>query len=314
MMGLVVWSYWPIITSLWLTLRTNDDYSASQLVPFVALFFLWRDRTVLRTLELRPCWLAGILLLVLAEGIRIYGYLSMRNSLERYALVLAIAALVLLVAGRQIFRRVKWDLLFLLLVVPLPSAIHGRISPPLQRLATSGSAFFLEALGVHAAQQGNVINLEDRVPIAVAEACSGLRMLTAFLVVTAFVAYMAKRPRWYKGVLLVSSIPVAVVCNVLRIFLTAVIMLYVDIEIGQKFFHDFAGLVMVLAAVSILFGETWLLDRIVEPEETRLPEKQTLVRAKRLRPDVTTLPGSSLAANGDLSRCPIADQHGGGMS
>ena len=41
------------------------------------------------------------------------------------------------------------------------------------------------------------------------------------------------------------------------------IMLYVNTELGEKFFHDFAGLVMMPIAISLIFGELWLMDRLV---------------------------------------------------
>jgi len=263
----VAWSYWPILAGLSNTLRTSDDYSAGQLVPFVVALFIWRDRKALRELPLTSCWWGGVPLLLFAEGARIYGYLSMRQSIEQYAVVLALGGLVLVIAGWRFFYRVSPILLFLFLMMPLPNMIHSRVSPPLQRLATTGSVFLLEAFGTRVSQQGNVVILGDNTPMAVAEACSGLRMLTAFIIVAAFIAYMVKRPRWHKAILLASSIPVAVACNIIRIFLTAMIMLYVSVELGEHFFHDFAGLVMMPAAVSLIFGEIWLLDRIVTPDE-----------------------------------------------
>ena len=128
----------------------------------------------------------------------------------------------------------------------------------------------MEAVGASVSQQGNVVMLGDKTPMAVAEACSGLRMLMAFVIVAAFIAYMVKRPRWQKGVLLASSIPVAVICNIVRIFATALLMLYVSAEFAQKFFHDFAGYVMMPIAVMLLFGELSLMDRIVVPDSESL--------------------------------------------
>jgi exosortase len=266
LLAFTLWSYWPIIASLSQTLGSNHDYSAGQLVPFVAVFLAWRERKTLKALDLRPDWIGGLLFLVLAELARIYGFLSMRQSIERYAVVLALPGLVLLVAGRQVFRRLLWILFFLLLMIPFPNTIHGRISPPLQRMATTWSVFLLEASGIQVTQQGNVVMLGENTPIAVAEACSGLRMLTAFVMVAAFVAYMVNRPRWQKAILLVSSVPIAVICNIVRISATAAIILYAGSAVGEKFFHDFAGLAMMPIAVLLLFGEIWLMDQIVAPE------------------------------------------------
>ena len=65
----------------------------------------------------------------------------------------------------------------------------------------------------------------------------------------------------------------------MRIFVTAMLMLYVSTELGEKFFHDFAGLVMMPAAVLLMFGELWLMDRLVVPESGP-QQKQAVVRAK----------------------------------
>ena len=108
--------------------------------------------------------------------------------------------------------------------------------------------------------------LNENIPMAVAEACSGLRMMMAFVFVAAFMAYMVKRSRWQKAVLLFSSIPVAVMCNILRLCVTAVLILLVSTEFAEKFFHDFAGLAMMPVAVMLMFGELWLMDKLVLPE------------------------------------------------
>jgi len=230
-----------------------------------------------------PCWWGGIALLVLAQTARTYGYLFMVWSAMQYSLVLTIAGLVLMVAGWQVFRRVSWILLFLSLMVPLPIVIHNMISGPLQRTATTGSVFLMEVFGARVSQQGNIVMLNENTHLAVAEACSGLRLLTAFMIVAAFLAYMVKLSRGKKAILVMSSIPVGVICNIVRIFVTAMLMLYVSTELGEKFFHDFAGLVMMPAAVLLMFGELWLMDRLVVPEPGP-QQKQAVVRAKSAQP------------------------------
>lgn len=283
LLAITVWSYWPIMTNLFNSWQENDDYSAGQLVPLIAAYLVWRDRKALRQCLLVPCWWGGTALLILAETARVYGFLSVHASVDRYSLVLIAAGLVLMVAGWQVFRRVSWILLFLSLMVPLPGVIRNMISLPLQRMATTGSVFLLEVFGAQVSQQGNIVMLNENTRLAVAEACSGLRLLTAFIIVAAFFAYMVKRSRRKKAILVLSSIPVGVICNIVRIFVTAMLMLYVSTELGEKFFHDFAGLVMMPAAVLLMFGELWLMDRLVVPEPGP-QQKHAVVRAKSAQP------------------------------
>ncbi len=280
LLAITAWSWWPTLADLFDEWHDNEDYSAGQLVPLVAILLVWFRRKSLQGCLLRPCWWGGVTVLVLAQAVRMFGLLFMFDSAQRYSLVLTTAGLVLMVAGWQVFRRVLWVLLFLLLMVPWPGFVDNMISGPLRRLATSGSVFVLEAFQLRVSQQGNIVVVND-VPIAVAEACSGLRMLTAFIIVSGFVAYMVKRARWQKAVLLLSSIPVAVVCNIIRIVTTALLMLTVSTEVGEKFFHDFAGLVMMPAAVLLLFGEIWLMDRLVVPEPAARPSCTSIVTRKQ---------------------------------
>ena len=264
LLAVTVWSYWAMLVGLLKAWQKSDDYSAGQLVPLIALFFLWRERKALKRCQPKPFWW-GIVLIILAQAGRIFGLLFM-YSVQQYSFILSIAGLILMVAGWQIFRKIVWILLFLFLMVPLPGRVHNLISGPLQNMATNGAVFLLEAFGTRVSQQGNVVMLNENTPMAVAEACSGLRMLTAFVIVAAFIAYMIKRPRWQKAVVLLSSIPVAVICNILRLCVTALLFLIVNTEVAEKFFHDFAGLVMMPAAVMLLFGELWLMNKIIEPE------------------------------------------------
>lgn len=262
----LIWAYWPTLVPLWQDWQTDDNYSVGQLVPLAAAYLLWQDRASLRKCKIRPCWW-GIGIILLAEVGRAFSLMLLYESAERYAFVLAVVGLVLLVFGWEVFFRLRWLLLFLFLMVPLPGRIHNLISTPLQSWATSGAVVLLELFGVTVMQDGNVIVLNQNTPLAVAEACSGLRMLTAFVVMAAVLAYLVRRPRWQKAVLVVSSVPVAIACNLMRLVVTAILFMVASGELAQRFFHDFAGISMMPAAIAILLFELWIMARLVLPDD-----------------------------------------------
>ncbi len=265
------WSYAPTILPLIGDWRSDDNYSVGQLVPFAALYLLWNDRRKLASCKLTPCWW-GIGIILLAQGARMFGLVEMYESAERYALVLTVAGVVLLVAGWDVFWRVRWVLLFLFLMVPLPGRIHNLISGPLQNWAMMGGVVTLELLGITVSREGNVMVLNENVPVTVAEACSGLRMLTAFVVVACVLAYIINRPGWHKVVLVCSSVPVAIFCNMIRLVVTAFLFLGVSSKVAEKFFHDFAGWTMMPLAVFILVGEMWIMSRLIIEEDSEQVE------------------------------------------
>jgi exosortase len=279
----LVWNYWATIVDLIKEWRRNQDYSVGQLVPFIVAYLVWSRRKSFRDCRVKPCWW-GVGLILSALAVRVYGLLFLLESAQRYSLVLTFAGVVLLLAGSQLFYRARWCLLFLLLMVPLPGRVHNTISYPLQSLATTGAVFFLELFGVTVVREGHVVLLNNRVPITVAEACSGLRMLTAFVVVAATLAALIHRPAWQKNVLVVSSIPIAIVCNLARISATAGLYLKVNDQVAEQFFHDFAGLAMMPLAVLILVGEVYLMKILVVEKKPK--SRRRSGRSGRLKSEV----------------------------
>ena len=266
--GAFYYCYRATILDLWKEWQVNDNYSVGQLVPLAALYLVWQEREALSKLKVRPCWW-GLVLIVLAYFARDYGLRDLFESAERYSLVLMIVGLVLLLAGWQIFRRLFWVMAFLFLMVPLPGRVHNLISGRLQDQATQGAVFVLELFGTAVTQEGNVMVLDGTTQVAVAEACSGLRMLTAFIVVGCVLAYVVNRPRWQKVVVVVSTVPVAILCNLIRLVVTAYLYSLFSSELAERFFHDFAGWTMMPMAILILAGELWLMSKLVVPDEKR---------------------------------------------
>jgi exosortase len=257
----LLWSYWATLQGLWSDWQEDANYSVGQLVPLAALYLLWHRRDRLRGVVLQPNWWGAAVVLA-AQGGRAFGLVLVYGSAERYSFVLTLAGLVLWIGGTHLFRRLFWILVFLLLMVPLPGQVHNVISGPLQTLATAGAVFLLEIIGVPAVRDGHVIMLNASTPLAVAEACSGLRMLTAFVVVGSALAFLVSRPVWQKAVLVASTVPVAIACNLVRLVATAVLFMWFDSTTAEKFFHDFAGWTMMPLAVAMLMAELWLLGRI----------------------------------------------------
>ena len=266
MLVALLWAFWLPLRKLRTDWQGSGEYSIGQLVPFVALYLLWHDRADLRTLPRKPAWLLGIAIILIGQAAMLFGLALLFESAERYGLVLTAVGVIVLVVGRQVSWRIKWILLFLFLMVPLPGRIHNTISGPLQDMATRSAVFALELFGTTVTREGNVMVLNEHTRLAVAEACSGLRMLTAFIVVAATFAYVIRRPRWQRVILLLSSIPIAIACNTARLMVTAWLFLVASSKLAETFFHDFAGLTMMPIAVLLLALELWLMNKIVVPE------------------------------------------------
>src|SRR5262249_56399222 len=81
---------------------------------------------------------------------------------------------------------------FLGFMVPLPYRLHTALGGALQRVAAKSSTYLLQALGVPAISEGNLVLVND-VKLGIVEACSGLGMLVTFFALSAGLA-MVLRP------------------------------------------------------------------------------------------------------------------------
>jgi exosortase len=254
------WSYWPGLIELWELWRQSDEYSSGLLVPFLVVYVLWSRRYDIALYPIKPSiW--GFFAFIGAQGIRLLGLYLMYGSAERLSIVLSIAALILLLFGWKFFRKISTILLFLCLMLPLPNVVQYYVGLNLQRWATSSAVFCLEVIGYAVTQDGHTIDIGN-VSVAVLEACNGLRMITAFFVISGLVALLVQRTRWEKLIILISSLPIALLCNTLRLAITAVFFTILKGEYWEQVFHDFGGYAMMPLALAIVVGELWLLTKL----------------------------------------------------
>lgn len=265
-----LWSYWPTLADLVTVWRRSDEYSAGLLVPFLAAYVLWLRRPLWRSTPVRPALGLGIGAFLLAQTIRGIGLFDLYSFVERFSLILSLAALVLLVAGRKYLARTATVLLFLCLMFPWPGRLQNAIAVPLQSWSTTSAVFCLELVGYEVRQDGNVMHIGDT-SVAVAEACNGLRMITAFVVISGLVALLVQRAWWEKLVLLGSSLPIAFLCNTLRLAVTAMAFTVIQGEKWEQSFHDWGGYAMMPLALALVVGELWFLGRLTTPPQTVVP-------------------------------------------
>lgn len=256
----LLWLYWPEITDLRTIWAKSDEYSSGLLVPFLAGYIIWSRWPKLRSVAVNPCiW--GLALLAIAQLLRLFGLTFMYASAQRLSLILSVAGLIWYLFGTQFFKKIIPVVLFLILMLPMPKSVHSRIMLPLQHWATVSSVFSLETLGFEVWREGNMIHVNN-VTVAVAEACNGLRMLTAFFIISTLVVLLVERTWWEKLIILFSAVPIGFFCNTIRLTLTAMAFTVIQGQFWEKLFHDFGGIAMMPLALAVIVLELWLLRRI----------------------------------------------------
>jgi exosortase len=264
LLALFGWAYWTTLVDVKHHWDLDPLYSHGYLVPGFACLLLWLRRDMLQGRDLRPsAW--GLALVVVGAVMRLgplcYGF----TVTDRYSILLTLAGLVLGLGGWAAFRWAWPGVAFLLFMLHLPAGVDLWLATPLQRIATVASTNALQTLGFFAVSEGNVILLSNS-ELNVAEACSGLNMLVTFCAMTTAVAVLAHRSVVQRLLIVANSLPLAVVCNVVRITLTGAVQ---EMSGSEKtthlVFHDMAGWLMIVLGLALLWLELAVLNRLFTP-------------------------------------------------
>ena len=256
-----LWAYWPTLEAMGHKWLHDPQYSHGYLVPLFAAGLLWWRRAQAPALRPTLCWW-GIPLLATGILARLAGTYAYFDWLDAASLLPCLAGIAVLFGGWPALRWAWLSIAFLIFMIPLPYRLETALSHPLQGIATRGSVYVLQTLGLPALAEGNRILL-NRGPIEVVEACNGLAMILVSFAFATALAIVISRPWLDRAVLLLSAIPVAVITNVLRITATGVAQEWGSPEAAHAIFHDLAGWLMMPVALGLLWAELWLVSRIL---------------------------------------------------
>jgi len=249
--------YWPVVARLVHDWASDDNYSHGFLIIPIAAFFAWERRGAIAEAVSQPSY-AGLVLVVLSLATLVAGLLGAELFVTRVSLICALAGTVLYLFGWNHLRVLRFPIAFLLLMVPIPAIIFNQIAFPLQLVASRFGEVVVRLLEIPVLREGNVITLANT-QLEVAEACSGIRSLISLLTLGIVYGYFMDKRSWVRVVVALSTIPVAIVANGLRVAGTGIAAHYYGAEAAQGFFHTFSGWIVFLAAFVMLF----VIQRVV---------------------------------------------------
>jgi exosortase len=251
-------------------MNAPSDWGHILVIPLISAYFIWRRRAELLAEPFRPAW-AGIALMAVGLAIYFLGYLGPRSVLvhtnARGAGVgLTLFGVALLLFGWRSMRYLWFPLGYWVVFGQVISdAIIKPVTELLQDLSARGAWLALNLVQVETERDGNVLTVWHngvRKPLNVAEACSGMRMLLAFLALGVAIAHTGL-PRWWQKALLVGAgIPIAVGVNVLRVMTLGILSLW-DVDFAAGEFHNMVGLVWLVPAFVMYMGVLWVLRNLL---------------------------------------------------
>lgn len=251
-----------------------QDWGHSYIVPLISLFALYKDRHTLARRERSVFW-PGLLVMVLGVVMYVFFIIGFSNHMfQGGALILCLSGLALLVFGPKVFGVLVFPLLYLLMAVTISEAVMNKVTYRLQDIAAQGAWVMLNMIGIDTDITGNVLTPHDSngkalEPLNVAEACSGMRMVIAFMALGLAVGWLGCAFWWQRIALFLMGVPLAVFMNVVRVAVLGVLSLInPNLSTGEA--HSFIGNILLIPSFLMFLGIMWVLKK-VQPDPSASP-------------------------------------------
>lgn len=259
---LALWliAFIPVYPHLVWTWLNHSDNSHGILVPLVSLFFVWQKKKRLKSAKISNSNL-GALILLTSMVFYLISYLGSIAVVSRAMIVSSLIGLVMFTLGKEIFGLLFFPLLYLFFMVPVPDTILGLVALPLQLFATKVSTFIIQLFSIPAYREGNMLYFAQT-HLEIAEACSGIRSIMSFGMLSVIFAYMMDKIWWKRIVLVLSTIPLALFANIVRVTGTGILAHFYGSKVALGFLHEFSGLAVFAFGFVLLLGEYLLLNKV----------------------------------------------------
>jgi len=282
-LGLLICTlYWNEIRHLmiqkWID---NGNWSHGFLIPLFSLYFLHQRRERLFRAGTSLSWFnwLGLAMVIGSIGVFLLSIYPYQTGYPKLlALLMTIFGTVLFCCGWPVIRITWLPILFLFFAMPIPDRWYEQLTIPMRIWASQIATVVLNlipdmdvtATGViiDGMYKGKPFNL------SVAEACAGMRLMMAFVALGVAMAYLSDRPYWHRILLVLSTFPIALFCNFMRVIITGILFVMVNPMLAQGGFHTTLGLLMLPVAFFLYWVIAEMLNRIYIDVDAQEPEHE----------------------------------------
>jgi exosortase D (VPLPA-CTERM-specific) len=253
-------AYWGGLSELVGRWNRQEEYSHGFFIPLISIWMLWNRREALLGSLGKPAW-AGVGLVAVAVAMLMLGEVTALFILIQYGFLLCLLGLMMAFGGMSLVRVTFLPIAFLVFAIPLPYFIDAQLSWRLQLLSSQIGVDVLRMIGASVYLEGNIIDLGEY-KLQVVDACSGLRYLYPLLSIGFLIGYMYQGSLWQRAAIVLSTIPITVLMNSIRIAAVGVLVQRWGSDMADGFLHYFEGWIIFVTCLLVLMLEIWLFERV----------------------------------------------------
>jgi exosortase len=225
--------------------QKESFYSHGIIVPFVALYFAWIR---LKKINLSNFPLigskTGLAVIIFSLLLNFFATITKIHFLMGISLILFLAGIILYFYGKKMLKVLLFPIIFLFFMVPLPTVILARISFILKIISTKLACLETGILGINTQHFGSYVYLPNGETLLIGEPCSGLRSIISLFALAFIFTQFLPKGFWRKSILLISSIPIAIITNSIRISLSIIFGSIYGVSFATGKFHDISGILI----------------------------------------------------------------------
>jgi len=267
---MLLWVFWDFFSRQfrW-AIEHQADWGHTLIIPAISAYFVYLNRDKLLAKPFKTAWL-GLIPIVL--GVAWYMVSTIgppalnHHNVRALGLASTIFGIVLLLCGYRAMIWLWFPLAYMFLFgQTISDRLLDEVTHTLQDIAAAGSYYIFMLLNVDVDRAGNTLTILHQgreLPLNIAEACSGMRMLMAFMALGVAMAYIGLKRNWQRILIILLAVPTAIFVNMLRV-VTLGFLSMIDVNLAAGDFHTFIGLIWLVPAFLIYLGLMWVVKQIV---------------------------------------------------
>jgi exosortase len=243
---------------VWQTLDSFSNplgnVSHGWIILVIAAHALWKQKGQLQKTSKNYSFL-GIFCVIVVLAIHLLSKRSLLLYPQQLLFITLLWSLAYSVWGWQVAKLLIFPVWYLVFTISIPVTVEELVLK-LQHISSTSVFYVMNGLGFEVFQSGNALSSvaeDSEFQFLVAGSCSGIRSLTALTAFAAAYAWYTQRNMIKKWLLFAIAIPIAILCNIIRVFSICLVAFFWGQNTAIGYYHDYSGYIIVLIGILLIF-------------------------------------------------------------
>ena len=247
---LFILSFYPVWKNLIFSWYNNEDFSHGFAIIPLTSYIIWRKRYTfdLSGNKHAVTSLFGLVICIVSLLLYFLSFLGEVKTLSSISMLFFVAGSIIYTLGFSFFKSIIFPFALLFLMIPIPSQILALLTIPLQFIVTNIAGYISRSINIPLYIQGNLIHIPNHT-FEVVQACSGLRSIMTLVTLGAYLGYFMLSSSFQRFLLILSSLPIAIATNALRIICIVALAYYFQLDLMHGPIHTLFGIIIFILSL-----------------------------------------------------------------